>query len=98
MSTERTQQHIYELNTEARITKLESISEMILKSLISIDSKLDKLSTDVNQKIDKMSIDINQKMDNGFKDINNRIWFNFYWTVGSFAGLLTVMAKGFEWF
>jgi hypothetical protein len=43
MTTERTQQHLYELNTESRITKLESVNESILRTLSSIDTKIDKL-------------------------------------------------------
>jgi hypothetical protein len=43
MTTERTQQHLYELNTESRLTKLETTNELILKTLIEINQKMDKL-------------------------------------------------------
>lgn len=43
MTTERTQQHLYELNTESRLTKLETTNELILKTLIEINTKMDKL-------------------------------------------------------
>lgn len=43
MTTERTQQHIYELNTESRLTKLESTNEMILKVLVDINQSINKL-------------------------------------------------------
>jgi hypothetical protein len=45
MTTERTQQHMYELNTESRLTKLETTNESILKTLSSIDARLDKIDT-----------------------------------------------------
>ena len=47
MSTERTQQHIYELNTESRLTKLESTNEAILRTLAEIKS-------DINNKFEKI--------------------------------------------
>ena len=43
MTTERTQQHLYELNTESRLTRLESTNELILKNLVEINAKIDKL-------------------------------------------------------
>jgi hypothetical protein len=49
MTTERTQQHLYELNTESRLTKLETTNELIQKTLTSIENKIDKLDSRIWQ-------------------------------------------------
>ena len=94
MTIERTQQHLYELNTESRLTKLETTNELILKTLIEINTKIDKNSTDINKKIDTVLIELNTKMDK----LDNRLWYLYAWTGAGFAGLFAIMAHGFHWF
>ncbi|HWY33278.1 MAG TPA: hypothetical protein VNX68_01450 [Nitrosopumilaceae archaeon] len=43
MTTHRNEQHFYELNTEARLIKLETTTELISKNLTEINQKIDKL-------------------------------------------------------
>jgi molecular chaperone GrpE (heat shock protein) len=65
-----------------RIARLETTIDNINQTLIRIEKKLDNLE---------------DKTENGFNKINNRIWINFYWTIGGFATILAIMAHGFKW-
>ena len=90
MSQDRTQQHLYEINTEHRLSRLEATNEAILKSL----DKLDKTTSEIKQSIDKL--------DSRIDKFDSRLWTNFYWTLttmlGLSIGLAGIMAKGFHWF
>lgn len=111
MSIERTQQHMYELNTESRLTKLETTNELIAKTLIEINTKIDKLDNKIDHKIsiidnkiDILENKMDKKIDNLCDSVNkkidqldNRLWYLFAWTSAGFVGLFTIMAHGFDW-
>lgn len=69
-------------NHENRITRLEVINENINSTLLRIEKRMDFLDQDMKQ---------------GFKDINNRLWTNFFWSIGGFIGILGILAHGFHW-
>ena len=112
MTTERTQQHLYELNTESRLTKLESTNEAILKALVDIktdisnidkkfESKFDKMDNKIEKTLSDIKADINKmdvKFESKFDKLDNRIWQLFIWTGAGFTGILAIMARGFNWF
>ena len=47
--------------------------------------------------IDQGFGNLNNKIDSGFEDVNNRIWFNFYWMLGGFVGVLVLLAHSLNW-
>lgn len=67
---------------ENRITRLEVVIENIAQTLSRLEGKIDGLDSDMKQ---------------GFKDINNRLWTNFFWMVGGFAGVLGIVAHAMKW-
>ena len=49
-------------------------------------------------RIERLIESFQNEMRSTLKDINNRIWTNFYWTLGAITGLGLLMAHGFKWF
>ena len=85
---------------ETRISLLEQSITNINETLIRFEKRFDKLDQkidqgfkDVNNRIDQT----NNKIDQGIKDINGRMWTNFFWMLGGFAGILSLVAHFFKW-
>ncbi len=78
MTTERTQQHQYELNTESRLTKLESTNDAILNTLIDINHKIDKLDNKID-KLDNRMWSLYSSTVAGFVGILAVIAHGFHW-------------------
>lgn len=83
-----------------RLTRLELTIENIDKALIRMENRFDTLEhklDNVELKLGNKLGDIDKKFDGRFDSLNNRIWYNFYWMIAGFVGLLGVLAHGFKW-
>jgi hypothetical protein len=56
-------------------------------------TRLEVVVENINQSL----IRIERTMEQGFKDVNNRLWTNFFWMVGGFAGVLGLIAHALKW-
>lgn len=85
---------------ETRIALLEQSLTNMSHTLIRIEKKIE----DVDKKMDIGFERIDKKIDIGFDRIDKkidiihgRIWQLFLWGIGAFAGVLLIIAHGFEW-
>ena len=95
MTIDRTQQHLYELNTESRLTRLESTNEMIFKTLVDINQQIKNTTDDINKRLKETTDEIKSsihKLDNRINTLDNRLWAIVLLIIGSFLG------KVFHWF
>ncbi len=70
------------IDHEQRITRLEANQNNSVNVMLRIENSLREMDLRIEKKFDK---------------IDSRIWHNFYWMIGGFAGILAVMAHGFKW-
>jgi|FreactTroBogLake_1042271.scaffolds.fasta_scaffold12791_5 hypothetical protein len=96
----KSKEHSFNIDHESRITRLEVINENICQTLIRLEIKMDENLKNITHKFENLE----KKMDEGFKEvdkkidkINNRLWFNFYWMIGGFAGILGLIAHALHW-
>lgn len=75
---------------EQSITHINDTMLRIEKRFDAVDARFDRIEL----RIDALSGEMKQ----GFKDINNRLWSNFFWMVGGFAGILGLVAHAVHWF
>lgn len=71
----------YQDDQPTRIALLEQSVDNLNKGLMRIENAISELRADVSK---------------GFVDINNRLWRNFYFMIGGFAGTLALIAHGFK--
>lgn len=60
------------------------------------DVSLLELKHDLKVMLEKMESRFD-KIEAKFEKVNDRLWSQFYWMVGGFAGTLLIMAHGFKW-
>lgn len=84
----------YENDQPTRLALLEQSISNLKESLERIERNINKGFSDVNKRIDDLSSDANST----FIEVNNRLWRNFYFLIGGFAGLFAMMGHGFKWF
>jgi len=77
------------MKEDTRIALLEQSINHINETMLRIEKRFDTM--------DKRFDFLEARMDSGFKDVNNRLWANFFWMIGGFAGILAVIAKASEW-
>ncbi len=87
--------HKYEVNMkdDTRIALLEQSIGFINETMTRLEKRFDSMEN----KIDTLGIVVTQEMKMGFKDVNNRLWTNFFWMVGGFAGVLGLVAHALHW-
>ena len=81
------------MKEDTRIALLEQSIEHINQTLLRIEHRFDSMDS----KIDTLGIVLGQEMKAGFKDINNRMWTNFFFMIGGFAGILGLVAHALHW-
>ena len=103
MSKNSAVNYIYQ-DHESRITRLEVVIENINTTLVDMKQSIGTLEHNMKQSIGSLEQDmkqsmrtLDQDMKQGFKDINNRMWTNFFWMIGGFAGLLGLLAHAVHW-
>lgn len=77
---------------EIRISLVEQSIGHVSETLARIEKRFD----DIDRKFDKIDQKfevIDQKFDKKFDTLMSRLWLNFFFTVGGFATVLTLLAK-----
>ena len=99
------------IDHEQRITRLEAnqnnnmnILLRIENNIIAMDNRIEKKFQSMDNRMEKkfQSVEntivvMSERIDKRFEKIESRIWYNFYWMIAGFAGILAVMAHGFKW-
>lgn len=49
------------------------------------------------ENINATLIRLETNIDSNFKSLNDRLWTNFFWMLGGFIGLLSLLAHSFGW-
>lgn len=81
-------------NFEHRITKLEESREGLNLSLSRIEEKINSIDAKFSAQFSLMTTQLLHME----RETNNRLWRNFYFMIGGFAGVIAVMAHGFHWY
>ncbi len=82
---------------EETLNRFERMNEKMEKGFSFLNEKMNKEFKEINEKLDKRSDNLNNKIDQGFNSINSRMWTNFFWMLGGFAGILSLVAHFFKW-
>jgi chromosome segregation ATPase len=95
MTIERTQHHMYELNTEARLTRLEMVNESILRALERIDKKIDDKIDGLEKRLDKIDLRLD-RIDLRIDKIESRLWQIMLLIATPIVA--AILGKIFHWF
>lgn len=86
------------LRMENRFDRIDEKFDKIDERFNEIDKKIDEKFNLLDKKFDSKIDTLSVQMHDGFKTINNRIWSNFFWIFGAYAGILGIIAKTQHWF
>ena len=76
-------------NEDKRIALLE-------QSIGGINQTLIRIEKDMKESFAKVD-DGFAKVNNSIEQTNNRLWYNFYWSVAGFSGILMLFAHAQHW-
>jgi len=105
MKTQKKNKESPSMRDDTRLALLEQSIGHINQALIRIENNHKDFKQEVNQtmaRMEKAQEDIKKEIRESFNKFDNRLWTNFYWTLGTtitlFGVLIGLMAKGFGWF
>ncbi len=78
------------MSNDERIAILETTIHHTDVSLLELKHDLKVMLEKIEARFDKM--------DARLEKLNDRLWTQFYWMMGGFAGILAVVAHAFHWF